>query len=145
MHKSYVSGVIRADVAEVWAAVRDFSDVSYIAITRECWLEGGQTGSTVGAVRTVRLANGAEPQEILLGLSDLHHHASYQLIDSDVFPFKGYVAELKLTPLSDSGHTLLEWWATYEVPENDRKAAADFIEQEVYQSGIDGLRARLER
>ncbi|HEU0118192.1 MAG TPA: SRPBCC family protein [Alphaproteobacteria bacterium] len=143
MARSCVSDIIAAPVDKVWSVVRDFGNLDYFAEAESCRLGDGETGSTVGAVRTVYLKSGLSAQERLLGLDDYYYRATYALIDNPKFAYTGYVATLQLTPLTTASATLLEWSASYEVAESDRADVAAFLEQGVYEKCIAGIKRKL--
>ena len=99
------STVIDAPVDDVWRVLRDFNghDRWHPAIATSA-IEGALPVDAIGAVRRFRLADGGELREQLLSLSDDKHTLTYCLLEAPL-PLMGYVATIRLRPVTDSADT----------------------------------------
>ncbi|MBO0851623.1 MAG: SRPBCC family protein, partial [Pseudonocardia sp.] len=67
MPKPYASGVVPAPADEVWGVVRDFNGLpSWLPGITASEIEGGGSGTEVGAVRRLTLGDQGQVAEILL-------------------------------------------------------------------------------
>lgn len=140
MAKVFVSTVLNAPAARVWARVRDFNGLpNWHPAIAESRIENGDPADRIGCVRDFRLRNGDRLREKLLGLSDFDLFCTYSILDSPM-PVANYVATLRLTPVTDGDRTFIEWTAEFDVaPERE----ADMIAQiggGVFQGGFDALK-----
>jgi hypothetical protein len=140
MARVYVSSVIDAPVAKVWAKVRDFNALPrWVPAVRESRIENGEPADKVGCVRDFHLQNGDHLRERLLGLSDYDMFCTYSILQSPM-PLTDYIATLRLTPITDGDKTFAEWTAEFDcAPE----LAADLVSgigTNVFQAGFDSLK-----
>jgi hypothetical protein len=143
MARVYVSSIIDAPVARVWARVRDFNALPrWVPAVRESRIENGEPADKVGCVRDFYLQNGDHLREKLLGLSDYDMFCTYSILESPM-PLTDYIATLRLTPVTDGDKTFAEWTAEFEcAPE----AAADLVNgigTNVFQAGFDSLKRQM--
>ncbi|MCX7329557.1 MAG: SRPBCC family protein [Hyphomicrobiales bacterium] len=143
MARVYVSSVIDAPVAKVWAKVRDFNALPrWVPAVRESRIENGEPADKVGCVRDFHLQNGDHLRERLLGLSDYDMFCTYSILESPM-PLTDYIATLRLTPITDGDKTFAEWTAEFEcAPE----LAADLVSgigTNVFQAGFDSLKRQM--
>jgi hypothetical protein len=143
MARVYVSSVIDAPVAKVWAKVRDFNALPrWVPVVRESRIENGEPADKVGCVRDFHLQNGDHLRERLLGLSDYDMFCTYSILESPM-PLTDYIATLRLTPITDGDKTFAEWTAEFEcAPE----LAADLVSgigTNVFQAGFDSLKRQM--
>ena len=114
MPRIFVSSVIDAPAARVWERVRDFNGLPrWHPRIRESRIENGEPPDKVGCVRDFNLQNGDRIRERLLGLSDYDMFCTYTILESPM-PLTGYIATLRLTPVSDGNRTFIEWTAEFE-------------------------------
>jgi hypothetical protein len=78
-------------------------------------------------------------REQLLSLSDFDYSFSYAIIESGL-SVSNYVADLKLTPITDGNHTFGEWTAEFETPAGSEQKTASMISHDVFQAGFDALK-----
>ncbi len=124
MGMTYQSTVVNATVEKVWAAIRDFHDMSWSAnVVESVELVGSMPGDKVGARRVL---NGAF-HETLLELDDSKHLIRYSIdqgpppvSNSDVIKYEGV---LRLLPVTEDGGTFVEWSSSWL---NNDKACAEF-------------------
>lgn len=143
MARVYVSSVIDAPAAKVWARVRDFNALPrWVPAVRESRIENGEPADKVGCVRDFYLQNGDHLRERLLGLSDYDMFCTYSILESPM-PLTDYIATVRLTPVTDGGKTFIEWTAEFEcAPE----LAADLVTgigTNVFQAGFDSLKRQM--
>ncbi len=143
MARVYVSSIIDAPAAKVWAKVRDFNALPrWVPAVRESRIENGEPADKVGCVRDFYLQNGDHLRERLLGLSDYDMFCTYSILESPM-PLTDYIATLRLTPVTDGDKTFVEWTAEFEcAPE----LAADLVSgigANVFQAGFDSLKRQM--
>jgi hypothetical protein len=140
MARVYVSSVINASAARVWARVRDFNGMSnWHPAIAESRIENGEPADKVGCIRNFSLRNGDRLREQLLGLSDYDMFCTYSILDSPM-PLTNYVATLRLTPVTDQERTFIEWSADFDcAPEREGELVSN-IGGNVFQGGFDALK-----
>lgn len=140
MARVYVSSVISAPAAKVWARVRDFNGLpNWHPAIAESRIENGEPADRVGCIRAFALRNGDRLREQLLGLSDYDMFCTYSILDSPM-PLTNYVATLRLTPITDQERTFIEWSADFDcAPEREAELVGG-IGANVFQGGFDALK-----
>ncbi len=115
MTTSYYSTVLQHPADRVWAALRDFNGLAtwFSGAVSESHIEDGLSGLTIGAVRSFQMGD-SRIRERLRALSDIDRSYSYEFCEPAPFPVTGYLATVKVTPVSDAGHALVEWWADFD-------------------------------
>ncbi len=109
------TAVIPAPVDRVWALLREFHDLSWCSnVLSKLDVLGDKKADEVGARR---LLNDAF-HETLLGLNDSERSMEYSIDDGpDVMSkelVKGYVGTVRAIPVTDSGHTFVEFRSTWK-------------------------------
>lgn len=139
------STIIDAPIDEVWAILRDFNghDRWHPAIAFS-EIEGGEPVDAVGSVRHFRLADGGELREQLLALSDKDHRLSYCLLEAPL-PLMGYVASVRLKPVTDGNATFWEWRSEFHPPAHRRDELVKLVTEGIYQAGFTAVRNLLRR
>ncbi|WP_256749960.1 zinc-binding dehydrogenase [Mesorhizobium sp. Mes31] len=139
------STIIDAPIDEVWAILRDFNghDRWHPAIAFS-EIEGGEPVDAVGSVRHFRLADGGELREQLLALSDKDHRLSYCLLEAPL-PLMGYVASVRLKPVTDGNATFWEWRSEFNPPAHRRDELVKLVTEGIYQAGFTAVRNLLRR
>lgn len=140
MVKVCQSTIIDAPIDDVWAILRDFN-------SHERWhpaiafseIEGGDPADAVGSVRHFRLADGGELREQLLALSDKDRRLSYCLLEAPL-PLMGYVASVRLKPVTDGNATFWEWRSEFNPPAHRREELVKLVTEGIYQAGFAALR-----
>ena len=115
------SAVIDAPVGRVWEVLRDFNSHSaWHPAVGESRIENGEPADQVGCVRNFRTKDGTGLiREKLLTLSDREHSCCYCILEATL-PVRDYVSEMRLRPITETGGTFGEWWATFDVdPEHE--------------------------
>jgi hypothetical protein len=140
MPRIFTSSVIDAPAARVWERVRDFNGLPrWHPRIRESRIENGEPADKVGCVRDFNLQNGDRIRERLLGLSDYDMFCTYTILESPM-PLTGYIATLRLTPVSDGNRTFIEWTAEFECEDGVADELATGIGTNVFQAGFDALK-----
>jgi hypothetical protein len=136
----YVSSVISAPAAKVWARVRDFNGLpNWHPAIAESRIENGEPADKVGCVRNFSLRNGDRLREQLLALSDFDTYCTYSILDSPM-PLTNYVATLRLTPITDQDRTFIEWSADFDCAPAVENDLVTGIGGNVFQGGFDALK-----
>jgi hypothetical protein len=145
MPRVFTSSVIDAPAARVWERVRDFNALPrWHPRIRESRIENGEPADKVGCVRDFNLQNGDRIRERLLGLSDYDMFCTYTILESPM-PLTGYIATLRLTPVSDGNRTFIEWTAEFECDDGVADELANGIGTNVFQAGFDALKRHFGR
>lgn len=115
MGKCYNSMVINAPIEKVWAAIRNFHDLSWAsAVITKVDAVGDKNGTEVGAKRILNDAF----HETLVSLDDEAFIFSYSIDDGPEPVSKALVANyigiVKLSPVTDLNNTFIEWGSSYE-------------------------------
>jgi hypothetical protein len=115
MGSTYQSTVLNAPIDKVWAAVRDFHDLSWSAnVVEKVEVIGDKSGDQIGAQRVLNDAF----HETLLGLDDVEHTIRYS-IDDGPSPvskddIENYIGCVRLSSVTDSNSTFIEWSSSWE-------------------------------
>ncbi len=134
------STIIDAPVDAVWRFLRDFNAHERwhpaVAASR---IEDGRDVDAVACVRAFRLEDGAALREQLLSLSDRDHSFSYCILDSPI-PLMGYVATVRLRPVTDGARTFWEWSSRFDAPAGREGELADLVGAAIYEAGFDAVK-----
>lgn len=137
------SAVIDAPVDRVWAVLRDFDGYHrWHPDVEICKLEGNGDGDVVGVVRRIRLTDGSELREQLLGHSDRERSLSYCLLDAPL-PLFDFVATVTLRPVTDGDRTFWEWRARFRTTEARATELEQLVGSRLCEAGFTGLRQLL--
>ena len=139
------STIIDAPIDEVWAILRDFNghDRWHPAVASSR-IEDGGTGDMVGAVRDFRLRDGSRLREQLLALSDRDTSFAYCILEAPL-PLMGYVASVRLKPVTDGNATFWEWRSEFSPPAHRRDELVRLVTEGIYQAGFAAVRDLLRR
>jgi NADPH:quinone reductase len=137
------STIVDAPIEQVWAMLRDFNghDTWHPVVLRSR-IEDGLPSDMIGAVRDFQLADGSRIREQLLSLSDAEHSFEYCILNAPL-PLMGYVAQVKLLPVTDSGQTFWEWRSTFKTPPSREKALAKRVGDDIYEPGFRAIKQQL--
>lgn len=143
MARVYVSSVIDAPVAKVWDRVRDFNALPrWHPAIRDSRIENGEPADRVGCIRDFHLQNGDRIREKLLGLSDYDYFCTYSILESPM-PLTGYIATLRLTPVTDGDRTFAEWTAEFDCEPDEEERLVSGIGTTVFQAGFNALKRQV--
>lgn len=137
------STIVDAPVAEVWRVLRDFNaHRDWHPAIADSLIEDGMAPDAVGAVRRFRLRDGGVLREQLLTLSDRDFGLSYCILDAPV-PLVGYVAQVRLRPVTDGGRTFWQWSGQFDCPPEREAELVRLVGEGIYEAGFAGLRESL--
>ena len=136
--------MIEAPADAVWAAVRDFNGLAtwHRGLVKTSRIEDGKAGDQVGCVRDFYLHDGAHIRERLLALSDVDRSYTYNF-ELTPFEVQNYCAILRVTPVTDSGRSFVEWWTTFDCAPQKAAEWIDLFGNTVFKGGLDALRKHL--
>ncbi|CUJ94752.1 SRPBCC family protein [Achromobacter xylosoxidans] len=143
-HTVYTSAIVQAPLAKVWPLFRDFNGLAgwHPGIAQSRLEEGGRHDA-IGSVRYLSLKPSGFVREQLLMLDDPGTALRYSIIETDL-PMRDYVAGINLRAITESGTTLVEWWADFRVEADaDLQAVATAVGQGVFAAGLAALDAKL--
>ena len=115
MAKSFYGSVFDHTADTVWSFIRSFGDYARAGVESETIIEDGKAGDQVGAVRRVQIGDRVIHQQ-LLALSDTDRSYTYAFLESA--PVRNYKATLQIVPVVESGQAFVQWWATFDCPED---------------------------
>jgi hypothetical protein len=141
MVKIYASSVIGASTTGLWGRMRDFGNLSWHPWIVECYIHHGQPGDRVGCIRDAFRHDGIVIRQQLMALSDQHCYSSWSLLEISR-PGPKHTSTLKLTPVTDSNSTFIEWSAEFDVS-LDLDLVQDF--ENAFRSGLDRLKLDVDR
>lgn len=145
MTKVYVSSVIPAPAASVWAVIRDFNALpAWTPFVAESRIEQHMLSDQIGCIRSFTLKDGGRIRERLLALSDYDLSCTYSMLESPM-GVENYIATLSLTPITDGNRTFAAWQAEFDcAPEREAQLARD-IANGVFQAAFSALQMRFQR
>ena len=140
---------INAPQEKVWAAIRNFQDMSWLpAVTKTA----GDKGNEIGATRQLTLTGGATVDEELYKYEPDMMSYSYRItkVDVKVLPVTNYSSTLTVSPAPD-GKAKLEWAGAFyrgfpnndPPPELSDEAAVKAVSG-LYKTGLEALKKKIE-
>ncbi len=143
MPKVYVSSVIGAPAADVWAVIRNFNGLpSWTSFVADSRIEQNAPADQIGCIRNFTLKDGGRIREKLLALSDYDLSCSYAILESPM-GVENYVATLSLTPVTDGNATFWEWRSSFNPPAHRRDELVGLVAEGIYQAGFAAVRRML--
>ena len=136
----YVSAVIDAPVADVWAIARDYTGHWHSSVICNSSIEGGLPSDQIGCVRAFELREGGKLREVLVGMSDEQHEFSYRILESPL-PVEDYFAAVRFAPVTTTGQTFGEWTADFRLPPDQEESTVNTVTG-VFEDGFTDI-ARL--
>ncbi len=120
MARVYVSAVMDVPINEAWGVLRDFNALPvYHRFFAKSEIEGGKPSDQIGCVRSFYNHEGGHIREELLTLSDREYTCCYRILSVTSLAVRNYVAEMRLKPITEGNETFGEWWAEYDVADNE--------------------------
>ena len=142
MVKVRQSTIIDAPVDAVWDVLRDFNGHDrWHPVIASSEIEGGAPVDAIGSVRDFRLADGSRLREQLLALSDSDRTLTYCLLEAPL-PLMGYVATIRLKPVTDGERTFWEWQSEFRPPTARREELTRLVSEDIYRAGFAAIRQR---
>ncbi len=139
------STIIDAPVDAVWEILRDFnSHESWHPAVRASRIEGRRSSLEVGCVRDFQLTDGGGLREQLLSLSDRDHTLSYCILDAPM-PLQGYVASIRLRPVTDGNRTFWSWQSRFDTPPGREAELTGLVAEGIYEAGFSAVKRLLAR
>ena len=139
----FTSTVLSTPIDQVWARIRDFNALpEWNPNVARSEIEDGLPSNAVGCVRSFYLQDGGHLRERLLSLSDEEFCFSYSILDSPM-PVEGYVATVRLLPISDGDRTYAEWSAEFECPTEAEEELVEGIGKGVFLASFHALEGQL--
>jgi Polyketide cyclase / dehydrase and lipid transport len=143
--KVFVSSIVGAPVAQVWAVVRDFNGLpSWLPAAAESRIEQSARADQIGCIRNFTLKDGGRIRERLLALSDYDFSMTYAILESPM-GVEDYVATLRLFPVTDGDRSYVEWSAEFRCAPAREAELVNFIGRDVFMSGLRALQTRFNR
>src|SRR5262245_9656604 len=144
MAKSYYSTIFEQSADEIWNVIRDFNNYPvWVNGAGNSEIEGGRSGDSVGAVRSV-MYEGNRIRQKLLAMSDLERSQTYEFAGEPPMPVQNYRATLRVTPVVDDGRAFVEWWATFDCEAEQREDRVALF-RDAFGRWLGSLRRHLER
>ena len=138
----YVSAVIDAPVAAVWAIIRDFNGLpAWTPFVTESRIEANARADQIGCIRAFRLKDGGHIRERLLAMSDYEFSQTYTILESPM-GVEDYIATLRLLPITDGGKSFVEWSADFACPAAREAELVNQIGHNVFLAGLHSLQSR---
>lgn len=145
MVKVVKSTVIDAPIDEVWAILRDFNGHDRwhpaVAVSR---IEERRGSDEIGCVRDFALKQGGAIREQLLSLSDRDYSFTYCILDAPI-PLEGYVATVRLKPITDGNRTFWHWQSEFRPPLEREAELSRMVGEDIYEGGFAAIKAILAR
>jgi hypothetical protein len=142
MVKVYRSTVLDAPAGRVWRDLRDFNGLPgwhpLVALSR---IEKGHAADKVGCIRYYQLKGGGRIREQLMSLSDYDYTCTSSILDSPM-EIEDHVAHLRLFPVTEGNRCFVEWSADFECSPELEAEAAEFMGNDLIQTGFDALKGR---
>lgn len=144
MSKVVRSSVINTSIDNVWWKIRDFKTLSdWHPAFFDCYVENGEPGDRIGAIRNFNITSGGNIRERLLAMNDKDYLYTYTIVHSPL-PVKDYMSTIRLLPVSDGGRTYIEWTAEFNCLASDEESLLNTIGG-IFQAGFNSLKEKLER
>ena len=145
MVKVVKSTVIDAPIDEVWQLLRDFNGHDRwhpaVAVSR---IEERRGSDEIGCVRDFALKQGGAIREQLLSLSDRDHSFTYCILDAPI-PLEGYVAAVRLKPVTDGNRTFWHWQSEFRTPPEREAELTRMVGEDIYEGGFNAIKAIISR
>jgi ribosome-associated toxin RatA of RatAB toxin-antitoxin module len=144
MPRIFVSSIIPASADQVWERVRDFNGLpTWLPLVSECRILDQMSPDQIGCTREFFLQNGDRITETLVSLSDYDMSLSYTMGDTPM-PLSEYFSTMRLTPVTESDQTFIEWSAEFDCSPEDEENLVNMIENDVFVAGLEALARRFE-
>jgi NADPH:quinone reductase-like Zn-dependent oxidoreductase len=139
------STIVDAPIDEVWEVLRDFNghDRWHPAVSASR-IEDRRASDEVGCVRDFALAAGGAIREQLLALSDRDYTFTYCILDAPL-PLDGYVATVRLKPVTDGNRTFWHWQSEFRPPAERAAELTRMVGEDIYQAGFRAVKESIAR
>jgi len=145
MARSYASAVIAAPADEVWALVRRFDGLpDWHPAVQSVEMVDGAHPQAVGAERRQVLSSGGTARARLSALDADQRSIRYEMLDGP-FPVRSYHSTIRVTPITATGESFVEWWGTYDADAAVEQQLTAAFGRDVYEAGLAALAAQFPR
>lgn len=142
MTTAYYSTVFEQSADEIWKAIRSFDHYRWAGVVSEVTMEDGKSGEAVGGVR--RIVSGQHlMRQRLAAHSDVDRSYTYDLCEPSPYPVRDYRGTIRVTPIVETGHAFVEWWATFDCAPDERQRWVDHFERTGFAVWLASLRSFL--
>ena len=143
MPRPCYSTIFQQSADRVWSVIRDFGHYSWAGVPGETVVEDGRGGDSVGCIRAFR-AGDLTIRQKLLAHSDRDRSYTYELRPPFHLPLRDYVATLRVIPVTDGDHAVVEWSAMFDCGESEHeKWQAHFMAS--FRMWLEALREHMAR
>ena len=126
---------------QVWSFIRDFGHYKWAGVVNECHIEDGKSGDAVGCIRHVELGDRSIRQR-LLAHSDIERFYTYTFCEPIPFPWRDFVATLRVIPITDGDRALVEWSARFDCADDAHDRWHDHLTRS-FGKWLESLRTHL--
>lgn len=138
----HASAVIAAPIDRVWNLVGDWTGISkWHPFVENSQLGDGPPAHIAGSIRVCTLVNGASLTEEQVERSDENFMYAYSITDGPM-PMKSHKGVVQLHPVTDTGHTFVDWTITVEADDEVLGTITAMFEEAIPQ-GLVALKAKL--
>ncbi len=138
----HASAVIAAPIEQVWDLVGDWPGISnWHPFVEKSELGDGPPAHTAGSTRICTLVNGAALTERQVERSDERFMYAYSITDGPM-PMKSHKGVVQLHPVTDTGHTFVDWTITVEA-EDEVLGTITAMFEEAIPLGLTALQTKL--
>lgn len=146
MTSVYFSGVVEASADEAWNVIRQFDGLPlWHPLVKKAVIEDAISPQEIGAIRRQDLSDGSQVAEKLVAIDEKNRSYTYEFVDAGNIPVEKYHATIKVIPITDLGHCLVEWYGDFDSRPEEREALVELFTSIVYQAGIYSLKDYLGR
>lgn len=143
---SYQSINIKAPISKVWDAVKDFGGLhTWHPVFSNDVIKSG-TNNVPGAIRTLTIKDGPSFDETLLTWDASKRRYSYNVIDPNPLPLKGYVSVMEVIQVAP-GVAGIVWTSSYQNNSGGKMKDEELIAflNGAYKAGLDNVKSMLEQ
>ena len=136
---------IKAPIDKVWNAVKDFDGLAkWHPVFASDVIKSG-TNNVPGAIRTLTIKDGPSFDETLLAFDADKRRYTYNVIDPNPLPIKGYVSTMEVVQLRPGVASIL-WRSSFQNNSGGKMKDEEIISflNGAYKAGLDPLKASLE-
>ena len=113
MTRTYVSTVIPHPADTVWAMVKDFQEYRWGEGVGEATIENDLDSNTPGAIRRFAYYDRQSRQRLVTHSAE-DRMQSWESVEAFDPTLSYYKATLRITPVTTSGSSFVEWWSDFE-------------------------------
>jgi hypothetical protein len=144
MAKSYYSTVFEQSADRIWSVLRDFGNYTvWVDGVDEAYIEEGKSGDAVGAIRFIRMGD-ARSRQKLRAHSDIERCYTYELCEPHRFPIRNALATIRVSPITDTSRSFVEWWLTFDCVEHEYDHWTAFFATS-FAGWLESLRGHLDK